>query len=205
MGLTALYTFMAGLDSRRFVWYDELFTFDVAKAPSIRELVRLVFRWEPAPPTSYLLSRFSMNVFGQNAFGLRVPSMVAFYLGSLLLFFFLRRKIGSAYATLALLTLWWSDTFRYATEARPYALVVLFSASLLFCWDIILHNGRSGRAVWGIAGSSLGLVASHVFAPFFLSPFLMGEAVRSIRRRRVDLGVWSAMLLPLRPWCSTCR
>ena len=71
------------------------------------------------PPTSYLLSRFSMDILGQNSLGLRLPSMVEFYLGSAAVFFYVRRKVGPAFAALSVLIVWASGIFYYAVEARP--------------------------------------------------------------------------------------
>jgi hypothetical protein len=33
-GLTLLYVFVVAIGNRRYVWYDELFTFDIARSPS---------------------------------------------------------------------------------------------------------------------------------------------------------------------------
>lgn len=197
LSLTALYLVMIAIDCQRFIWYDELFTFDIAKASSIHEMVRLIYRWEPNPPVCYFLSRISMSVFGQNALGLRLPSMVEFYLASLMLYSYVRRKAGRANGTVTVLIVWLSDVFWYACEGRPYALIVMLFATLLLCWDDAIRNRNRLRAIAAIGASGFGLVLSHVFAPLVLLPFIIAESARSYRRRAIDPGIATALLLPL--------
>jgi hypothetical protein len=131
-GLTILYVGLAFVASRRFLWYDELLTYYIASAPTFHDLIELLrksidFQLLPV----YGLSRISMSLFGANQYALRLPSIVEFYVASIVLFFYLRRKAANVYAAFAVLMLWCSPTFRYATEARPYALVLMFFSLLL--------------------------------------------------------------------------
>ena len=76
-----------------------------------------------------------MTIFGVNPLGLRLPSILEFFAGSLAIFFYMRRKVGDRYAAVAVLMLWASGTFFYAIEARPYALMFMCFSFLLLCWD----------------------------------------------------------------------
>src|ERR1700761_9096986 len=121
--LTVLYLFAIAIGNRRYVWYDELFTFDIARSPSLQQLWSRELRFDNHTPTIYLLSRYSMAIFGPTPFGLRFPSMVEFYFGSIAILLYVRRKADIAFATLAVLLLWAvAPTLFYAVEARPYAL-----------------------------------------------------------------------------------
>jgi Dolichyl-phosphate-mannose-protein mannosyltransferase len=194
--LTVLYAIIVSLAGRRFVWFDELFTFDIAKAQTIPQMWEIIRRIDFQPPAGFLLSRFSMELFGQSKFGLRFPSMLEFYLGSMALFFYVRRKSGIAYAVAALLILWTGETVPYATEARPYGLVMMCFSILLLCWDVATSAENRGIALWGAAIANLGLLTAHVFAPLSLLPFLAAEAVRFWRTRKPDFPLWAALLLP---------
>ena len=130
-GLTLLYALLISHQIRRVLWYDELITFYISKAPTLTELMRLMGRWDLTPPTLHLLARASMSLFGENPIALRLPSVLEFYLASLMIFGYARRKLGTEYGLLSVLLLWYSPFFQYATEARPYALLAMFFAALL--------------------------------------------------------------------------
>ena len=72
-GLTLLYVFVVTIGNRRYVWYDELFTFDIARSASLQQLWNRELKFDNHTPTGYLLSRLSMSVFG------RRPSACAFH------------------------------------------------------------------------------------------------------------------------------
>ena len=194
--LTLLYVAAVLGAHRRFVWFDELYTLDLAKATTIPEIWQLIRRFDFQPPALYLLSHFSMKLFGQSPFGLRLPSMLEFYVGSMALFFFVRRKVGISYAAAAVLLLWLGAPFQYATEARPYALLLMSFSTLLLCWDLATTSENRRLALWGVAISNLVMLSAHVFAPLSLFPFLAAEWVRFSRTRRADFALWAALLVP---------
>ncbi len=194
--LTVLYVVAVLAANWRFVWFDELFTFDIAKAKSIPQMWMLSRKFDFQLPAGYVLSRISMKLLGDGKLGLRFPSMLEFYVGSMLLFFYVRRKVGIAYAAAAVLILWMGETFPYATEARPYALLMMFFSMLLLCWDVATSAGKRALALWGAAIANLGMLSAHVFAPLSLLPFLGAEAVRFQRTRKPDFALWTALLLP---------
>ena len=195
--LTALYVLIVSFGLRRPVWYDELLTFDIANAKTIPRMWEMIRKLDFQPPLGYLFSRFSMKLIGQTPLGLRLPSMLAFYFASVVLFFYVRRKVGNAYAACALLLLWVGQAGPYATEARPYALLLLFFATLLISWDVATTSEKRSVALWGVAFSSLGMICAHVFAPLSLLPFLAAESARFSRTHKPDYRLWAALLLPV--------
>jgi hypothetical protein len=195
--LTGLYATIVSLGLRRPVWFDELLTFDIAKAKTVPQMWEMIGRIDFQPPLIYLLSRFSMRIVGATPLGLRLPSMVAFYAASLTFFFYVRRKLGNGYAVCALLLLWVGQTGPFATEARPYALFLMFFAVLLLSWDVAATSEKRTLALWGVGLSNVGMLSVHVFAPLSLFPFLAAEAARFSRTRKPDLRLWAALLLPI--------
>jgi hypothetical protein len=139
-----------------------------------------------------------MSIFGPTPFGLRFPSMVEFYFGSVAILLYVRRKVGIAFAALAVLMLWAAGpTLYYAVEARPYALLFLSFACLLLSWDTAIRAQSRRLALFGVAISTLALAAAHVFAPFTLFAFVVAEILRFRRRRTPDYPLWAALLLPM--------
>src|ERR1700691_6133261 len=95
---------MANLNSRH-LDHDEIFTFYIAQAPTLRELLRLTHRIDLHPPLSYLLVRTSFAIFGVSAWSCRLPFLLAFLGTSVLLFVFLRRLLSPVYGLMAILLL----------------------------------------------------------------------------------------------------
>ena len=198
VALTALYVAAVAVGNRRYVWFDELFTFDIARSASLHELWYRVLRFDCNPPPVYVLSRISMSIFGPTPFGLRFPSMIEFYLGSMVILLYVRRKASLAFAVVAVLMVWAvGPTLYYAVEARVYALLFFSFACLLLSWDTAIHAKTRGWALFGISISTLTMVGSHVFAPFTLFAFIVAEAVRFRRRRQPDYPLWAALLVPM--------
>ena len=198
VALTFLYVVTVAIGNRRYVWFDELCTFEIARSASLRQLLHRVLTFDCNPPTVYLLSRGSMSIFGPTSFGLRFPSMLEFYFGSMAILLYVRRKVGIAFAALAVLLLWAAaPTLYYAVEARTYALTFLSFACLLLSWDTAVRAQPRLLALFGVAISTLFLVVAHVFAPFTLFAFIVAEAVRFLRRRKPDYPLWAALLLPM--------
>jgi uncharacterized membrane protein len=197
-GLTALYVLAVVIGNRRYVWFDELFTLNIARSSSLEQLWYRELRFDCNPPTGYLLSRMSMSLFGATPLGLRFPSMVEFYFGSLAILLYVRRKAGIAFAAFAVLLLWAAaPTLYYAVEARPYALVFLSFSWLLLSWDTAIRAQLRRMALFGVSISTLMLAIAYVFAAFTLLAFFVAEMVRFFRRRTPDYPLWAAMAVPM--------
>jgi hypothetical protein len=197
-GLTLLYVFVLAIGNRRYVWYDELFTFDIARSASLQQLWSRELKFDNHTPTVFLLSRLSMSVFGPTPFGLRFPSMIEFYVGSIAILLYVKRKANIAFAGVAVLMVWvGAPTLFYAAEARPYALIFGSFACLLLSWDTAVSAHPRRLALFGVAISTLLMSAAHLFAPFTLFAFVVAEAVRYWRRREPDYALWAALLLPM--------
>ena len=196
--LTVIYVTALYFTGQRFVWFDELCTFDIARAPSLHTLWVWVLKFDNNPPTVYLLSRLSMRIFGPTPLGLRLPSMLEFYFGSVAMLVYLRRKIGNPAAAFAVMIWWSSSSFYYAAEARVYALVFLSFSCLLLAWDTATKRTHHRTvALWCVAIADVVLLASHVFASLCLLAFLVAEFARYLRRRRPDYPLYAALALPM--------
>ncbi len=104
--------------------------------------------------------------------------------------------MGVAFAPLPVLILWYSSTFQYATEARPYAALCFWFCLLLVLWDLALSTNRRKFILAGVALSSLGLLLSHVFGTLTLFGFFVAEIGRFRARRKPDFPLGAALFLP---------
>jgi Dolichyl-phosphate-mannose-protein mannosyltransferase len=193
--LVLLYVVLTALASARRLWHDELFTLYISTAPSWQRF------WYDTqldlnPPLEYLAVRISTGLFGQSVYVVRLPSILAFLAGSLCLYRLVARRLSSWYALLALLVFWASPFFYYAAEARPYGLVIGFLGTMLLLWQRAIEPGRRAVWLWLLAFSSAAMMLSHLMAILYLTPFCLAEAVRDYRCRKVDFGMWAALLVP---------
>ena len=183
--------------SLRPLWHDELFTFYIAQSATLARMWEAIRTVDLNPPLSYLLTRAVFQVFKPQPFACRIPSMLAFLAGSYFLFAFLRRKTTTLYAALAVLLLWNSRFFYYATEARPYALIFAFTTLMLLGWQRAIKDERRWPGLLILTLGGFGLLLSHVFGVCALAAFWLAEAVRCYLRRKPDWTLWASLSLPL--------
>lgn len=193
--VTAAYFIVTAFTSARQLWHDELYTFYIATAPSWKRFW-LDLHFDLNPPLGCLLVRGSTTLFGQSGFAVRFPSILAFFGGSVCFWYFVRRWWGPLYALLAVLVVWASPYFSYATEARPYALLAGFLGATLLSWQRATERDRPGWAVWLLALSVAGMMLSHMMAILYLSSFCLAELVQLLRTRKANVPVWLALLVP---------
>src|SRR5258708_5234426 len=77
--------------------HDELFTFYIAQAPTLRQLFKLTHTIDLHPPLSYLLVRTSFAIFGVSSWSCRLPFVLAYFCAAALLFLLLSRYWSPIY------------------------------------------------------------------------------------------------------------
>ena len=195
--LSLIFLLLIILPIQKRLWYDELYTYYIAHAPSLSILIDQTRSVDLNPPLVYLLARWSEQLLGDNLFATRLPSVLGFLGGSYFLFRFLGRKIPLVWAGAAVLSFWSTQYFMYATEVRPYGELFFFCALALDSFDKARADSRRGFALAGIVIGMCGMLLSHVFAIFSILPLLASEGVRTLRRRKVDWLLWVVLLAPL--------
>jgi hypothetical protein len=180
--------------ARERLWFDEILTLDAATLlPSLRALWSFLQRGlELSPPLGFVLAAASESVFGRNEFGVRFPSIVAFWVMSLCLYVYLRRRLPWPFAIVGMLLPVMTAAGRYSYEARPYALVLALAGIALVAWQTAAEGRRRRLALVALALALAAALCSHPLAVTLALPFLAGEVARSIRRKRLDVPVWCA-------------
>jgi len=194
-GLLIFYVALVAAANHRHLWHDELYTFYIAQAPSLADLWNDL-NLDLNPPLIYLAARASMAALGNTALAVRLPSIVAFFGGSLCLYSLVERRMRPSYGLLSVLILWSTPAFDFATEARPYALMIGFFGLAMLSWQRAIELPRRRWPILTLALAVSGMMLSHLLAVVLLSPFFLAETVRSIRLRRLDWGVAAALLVP---------
>ena len=193
--LVLLYFLLTALASARQLWHDELYTYYIATAPSWPRF------WEEMhldlnPPLEYLAVRASTVLFGHGSYAVRLPSIIAFLGGSLCLWRFVAKRLGATFGLIALLVLWASPFFYYATEARPYALIAGFLGATLLASNHATEPDRTTSSLLLLALAVAGMTLSHMMAVLYVTPFCLSEILRTYQSRRLDGALWLALLLP---------
>src|SRR6185369_15887893 len=139
------YVFILFLLAFRPLWHDELYTYYIAKAPTLKQFFTEITHLDLQPPLGYVLSRISLKLLGDSQLATRTPSMIAFTGASVCLYYFVRRRLGRFYGLLATLVFWTMPFSRYAVEARPYGLVIGFFALAMLGWQEVIEGSRRRR------------------------------------------------------------
>jgi hypothetical protein len=189
---------MYRLAPSRSMWIDEFMTFYIARLPLSQIWEALLTGAESHPPSFMLLTHASMRVFGQGAFALRLPAILGFLLMMLCLFWFVRRRTSSLVAWVAMMAPLTTRAVSYALEARGYGLLLGCTALSLVCWQAA--DGRHRKAALaGLAASLAAGTAAHYFGALVVLPLILGELVRLLAKRRMDLWLWAACAAPAMP------
>jgi Dolichyl-phosphate-mannose-protein mannosyltransferase len=194
-GFSILYLVVTCLiASRKPMWNDEFFTYYLAVLPHLSDLwSALLSGGELIPPLVHLITRASVALLGVNHISIRLPEVLGFWVMSLCLFQFVSKRSSALYGFVAMLLPLFTGAYDYATEARPYALVLGFSGLSLLCWQAAAEGHARIRALIGLAASLVAAVSSHYYAVLLFVPLAIGEGVRSRSLRRLDLPIWLAL------------
>jgi Dolichyl-phosphate-mannose-protein mannosyltransferase len=182
----------------KLLWYDELFTYYIAQAPSLSKLIEQTQTLDFNPPLSYLLVRGLFHLFPANATVCRIPSMAGFLLCMGCVYSFVRRKLDALWGMVGALFLASSVAYPYAFEARPYGLMLGFLSLALIGWQRIIDE--RGNRLLGLAllvCGGLGGLLSHAFALPAWMVLIVAELVRARTRQHWDWPVLLALLFPM--------
>jgi hypothetical protein len=172
--------------SWRPLWYDELYTFHVARAPSLLATLRaLLAGADTNPPLDYLLRHVSMTFFGETPAAFRLPSALAFVAGLLAIYGYVRPRVPMAAAAAAFLAPIGTAAVFFSYEGRAYALLFASGALALLAWQRAVAASTPRR----LAVLALALCVgpfSHYFGVLAMVPPALGEAWRTVERRRLD-------------------
>lgn len=190
------------LASRKLMWNDELYTYYVARLPSMHDVWNaLMARGEQTPPLFFAITRLSFRLFGVTHLAIRLPEILAFWTMTVCLYVFVRRRMSSMSALCAAAFPLVTSAFQYAYEARAYGLVLGFAALALLSWQAATSTASRVRvlALGCLTASLAAVVSSHYYGVFVLMPLALGEAVRTVTRRRLDITVWAALAIAVLP------
>jgi hypothetical protein len=180
----------------RTLWYDELLQYYVAALPAASQVVDALAHHPPTtdPALSYVLSHFSMQLLGPSEMAFRLPSFLGYLIGIAALFWFFRKPFGPLCAAMGIIGLYVGGSIYYASEGRPYGLVMGACGLSLLAWQKY-RESSSVRWLALLAGSLAFGFNSHYFAVLLGAPILAAEAASYAFNRRADWKVIGTVLI----------
>lgn len=198
---TVIYWAVTGiLAQEKPLWYDELCTFYISRLPAVADIWKtLLAGAEQHPPSFFMGTRAFGAPLGYSPFSIRLPEILGFWIMSVALFLFVRKRAPVTCGLIAMSLPLVTGAYYYAYEARPYGLVLGFSALSLLCWQAAAEGHRRRLAIAGLFLSLAAAVSCHYYAVLCFIPIGLGELVRTMRKRRLDIWIWVALIAGLLP------
>src|SRR5437763_507623 len=180
------------------LWFDELYTTFIANQPTYSEIIACAKRVPDGQPVLYdWLVKASVGVLHSNALGARIPSMIGYLLFCLALYVFVSRLASKLYGLAAMLFPCAAGCWPYASEGRPYGLLLAGTGIAAVSWQSIATDRSRKLALAGLGSSLLFALSMSYFGILLFVPFATAELIRSLDRRKLDLSVWIAIIAPL--------
>jgi Dolichyl-phosphate-mannose-protein mannosyltransferase len=190
-----MYWICAGLRAAyRPFWYDELITWHISRLADLKAIWAVLGDGvDHETPLTHLAVRLSHSLFGFGHLATRLPALTGFWILLLGLYGFLKRRLPLPYALIGMMFPMLTFAWQYSFEARAYGVVLGCAAVALVAWQNVAE-GHWRRLSLAVIAMSLAVgLGSHPFAALIAIPLALGETVRSVERRRLDLPVWLAM------------
>ena len=184
--------------SRRFFWYDELFTFHLSALQPFSHLWRaLQAGADGMTPSYYAIVQLARMFPGDPHVTLRLPSILGYILTLLGVYWFTRKRLPVSAGLTAVILIALSPFREFAVEARCYSLLVGFLAISAVLWQRIGEK----RFMTPLLALFLTLAVScHHLAVVAISSFVIAELTWTLLSRRIRWGVWAACLLASCPF-----
>jgi hypothetical protein len=180
----------------KLMWYDELATYYPAQLPTVGSLLRFFADGlDLHTPVASLLLRADIRLFGDSALAMRIPMIAGYLVMCLCVFVFVSRRTPAVYAAAAMIFPAVASALYYATEIRPYALVLGLTGIAMVCWQQAAEGGRRAASIVCLFLSLAVADSMHFYAILLCIPFGLAELVRDWQRRRIDVPIWLALVL----------
>ncbi|MET0372218.1 MAG: glycosyltransferase family 39 protein [Sphingobium sp.] len=190
----AAHRLLSGFDAP--LWFDETYSAEIASQHELRALLLWCLN-DVAGPIYYVLLFLWEKIAGNGDLALRLPSLLFAFAAPLLILWkgHPDRRVRMIWAAAVALS---PVCARYASEARPYALLTLLACGQAVAYLRLLQRpGRPAALTWTAISASM--VLTHYHAALICG--IQGLLYLAIHRRRA-VETWPALvgLIPLLIW-----
>lgn len=184
----------AYIAAHRHLWFDEIDTFFIATLPTFKKIWSVLLLGTDGQPLGfYIPVHLSYLLFGASELSLRLCAIVPFWLTTLVLYYAVARRTSPLYGLIAALAPTFTVAFAYSFEARPYAMVLLFSACSFLAWQFAKDQRMRFLSVPAIAIALAAAIYVHYNALLVVIPILVGELAFTLQKRKIDFPVLIAL------------
>jgi len=182
---------------RRPFWYDEICTVTISRLPNMPAIWDALDNGADGnPPPYYAVARLARRLTTDDHLGYRLPSIVGAWAVILCTYLILCRRLDRLSALTGAVFVLATPMAAYATEARPYALMVGCAAGAILAWQRIADRRMYSIVLALMLAAALCL---HYYAILIWPAFILGEAAVLIAARRFRPYVWAALLVGATP------
>ena len=182
-------------------WMDECLEVTIARLPlpEIWSVLRAGVQVDP--PMLHGILHYLFRIFGESFWLARTPAIVGFSLLCLCSSLIVWRHSSSLYGAAAFFLPYATFARTWGMDARPYALMLGFSALTLLLWDRINDKPRPGIGLRTAFTLSLAIaLCCHFYSVFLLLALAAGELVKLALRRRLDWMIAISAAVALIPY-----
>jgi len=174
-------------------WLDEVLTLTGAVQPDLPSLLENLRKQQGATPLAFLVPHWTIQLFGLSQLSARLPSILASVAACPALFL-IARYVGLQVPIypVAVFALW-PLQFRYALEARPYAL-----ALCLGLWLTLALLRKSHWSIYVLLTIAMGL--THPYALVIPAAHLAWSLLHDRPRAILPAAALALACLALLPW-----
>lgn len=188
----------------RSLWYDEVATMLMTHLPSLAEIAHaLKIPTDSNPPLLFYATKASILLPGGEQAAARVPAILGFLCMSIVLFRIVRAHAGVVYGLCAAVLPALTGGLYYATEARPYGMLLGFTSIAILAWERTTDRAQRTRWLVTLALALAFAISTHYYSVLVFLAIGVGELTRTILRRKIDFASWAAIfigILPLFAW-----
>ncbi|MEI9812115.1 MAG: hypothetical protein WDO18_05315 [Acidobacteriota bacterium] len=180
------------------LWLDEILTLTGAVQPNLASMMENLRKQQGASPLAFLIPHWTIALLGLSNFTARITSVIP-AVASCPAIFLLARRAGLAYPILAVaIFALWPLEFRYALEARPYAL-----ALCLGLWLTVAFLAGANAILY--ISITLAMALTHPYALVFPLAHLVYAFARQRSLARTPAIAIALSVLVLLPWYAHFR
>jgi len=191
------------------LWHDELYSWKSANFNSLSQVIEYG-KGDIHPPAYAVVLYYIEKFIGDSEAALRLPSALCGVLSIIFIYFLGLRYYSYKEALMSsvLMAFLWCPVY-YSQEARVYSMVLLFTLTTMYCWDIVFYQLQTNEkltnlyAVFGYVISSIILCYLHYFGTYLVALLGMTSIVFCIKKRKA-LSMMLLIHLPIAlaysPW-----
>ena len=183
-------------------WLDEYLSLITESAGSPAGVWRILHDAPLAvdPPLCHIITQFVLHILGKSEFHGRLLSVAAYTIMAGFFYAFVRKYTDFYVALLALCMTYVGGSFSYASEDRPYAVLLAAAAAAVYFWSTAAYTTHTRTfSVLGLWLAVATAVSAHWYGFLILVPIAAGQAAKDIETRQIDLRIWTALITACLP------